>query len=64
MSPGCIVKQLSNRQAPLPAEDPCKIEHLRASPGKNTKIPNSYLKYRSTGDFSSKRWLSSEKDFR
>ena len=62
MSPGHIKRQLANRQAPLPAEDPCKIELIKNASMRNKKINGSYIKYRSTGEFDNKRWQSSERD--
>ena len=62
MSPGHIRRQMANRQAPLPAEDPCKIELMKNASFNNKKINGSYIKYRSTGEFENKRWQSSEKD--
>ena len=62
MSPGCIKKQLQNRQTPLPTEDPCKIELIKSNSNNGKKIGNSWIKYQSSGEFNSKRWLSSSKD--
>ncbi len=60
MSPGIIKHQLQEKQAPLPLEDPCRIDLLQTN--SHIKVPNSYIMYRSTTEFEGKKWSSSEKD--
>ena len=60
MSPGIIKHQLEGKQAPLPVEDPCRIDLLQSK--SHIKVPNSYIMYRSTAGFEAKKWSSSEKD--
>ena len=57
MSPGIIKHQLEGKQAPLPLEDPCRIDLLQGS--SHVKVPNSYIMYRSTSGFEGKKWSSS-----
>ena len=60
-SPGFIRKQLENRQAPLPLEDTCRIEHFRVNP-RPCKVPDSVILFKSGAAMEAKRWMSSEKD--